>query len=529
MADKQANLIIRLKDEASSALSRIKDSYLAVTAAVGGLVAIGVKSLNAFAEEEKEINKLSIALKNQGITLNSATKDIQSYASEIQKTTAFSDTAVIQQASLLTSFGLIGDQMKSASAAARDLSAGLGIDLHTATLLVGKAFQGETGTLARYGIKVQEGKDAAETFSNVLGSLNSRFGGQASAQLDTYLGKVENLKNRFGELAEKLGQELMPVATSWLSWIQEAIGWVEKKTGADRENLSVNELAILQLTEERDAMIEQAELRAQNHDGVVRLTEAERERIVMITDQLNVLRGSLEEEKRINAAKLADAQAKAKARIELEKNANTVILAGHKMTKDEYLKMQNEGYQAFLKNEEAVRLNDEKTLKLRRENFSSTLNFISSLASSKNKELAAIGRAAAIAQATMDTYAAANVALRSAPPPWNFALAALVTTAGLANVAKIAGVQMAEGGVVMPRTGGTMATIGEAGSAEAVIPLGDNRAMEQMREAGLGGNTINISVGTLVGSDGMREFAKMLDQELFSLRRNNESVAFEAL
>jgi len=528
MADKQANLIIRLKDEASSALARLKDNYLAVSAAVGGLLAIGIKAVSAFAEEEKEVNKLSVALKNQGITVSSATKDIQAYASEIQKTTAFSDTAVIQQASLLTSFGLIGDQMKQASAAARDLSAGMGIDLHTATMIVGKAFQGEIGTLSRYGLKVQEGKDSTETFSNVLNTLNSRFGGQATGQLATYTGQLDNLKNRFGELTEQLGAQLMPVAQTWLDWISKAVGWIEKKTGATQNDLSVNELAMQQLIAERDEMISQAEARAALHDGVVRLSAEEQNRIIMITDQLNVLRASLEEEKRINAAKLADAQAKAKARIDLEKNANTVYLAGHKMTKDEYFKMQNEGYQAYLKNEEAVRLNDQKTMELRRANFSSTLNFISSLSASKNKELAAIGRAAAIAQATMDTYAAANVALRSAPPPWNFALAALVTTAGLANVARIGGVQMAEGGLVMPRTGGTIATIGEAGKSEAVIPLGDERAMDQMREAGLGGNTINISVGTLVGSDGMREFAKMLDQELFSLRRNNESVAFEA-
>ena len=90
---------------------------------------------------------------------------------------------------------------------------------------------------------------------------------------------------------------------------------------------------------------------------------------------------------------------------------------------------------------------------------------------------------------------------------------------------------MAQGGVVLPRSGGVSATLAEAGQAEAVIPLGSDRAREQMREAGLGGSVnININVGTLVGSeDSVRTLAKMIDEELFSLRRNNESVAFEAL
>ena len=43
----------------------------------------------------------------------------------------------------------------------------------------------------------------------------------------------------------------------------------------------------------------------------------------------------------------------------------------------------------------------------------------------------------AVAQAIMDTYAAANVALKSAPPPFNYALMAGVIATGIGNVAKI--------------------------------------------------------------------------------------------
>lgn len=49
----------------------------------------------------------------------------------------------------------------------------------------------------------------------------------------------------------------------------------------------------------------------------------------------------------------------------------------------------------------------------------------------------AVYKGIAIAQAIADTYRAANVALASAPPPFNFALAAGVTAAGLANVLAI--------------------------------------------------------------------------------------------
>lgn len=162
--------------------------------------------------------------------------------------------------------------------------------------------------------------------------------------------------------------------------------------------------------------------------------------------------------------------------------------------------------------------------KRRMQNFESTLNFISSLSTAKNKQLAAIGKAAAISMATIDTYAAANKALASAPPPWNFALAAAVVTAGVANVARISGVALAEGGIVTPRPGGTLATIGEAGRSEAVIPLDDDRAGDAI--AGLGGVHVHIHAGTVVADKtSVREFAEMIDEELFHLGQNRLSVS----
>jgi len=63
------------------------------------------------------------------------------------------------------------------------------------------------------------------------------------------------------------------------------------------------------------------------------------------------------------------------------------------------------------------------------------------LSSSGNKKLAAIGKAAAIAQATIDGINAVQKALSAFPPPFNIAAAALVGGLAAANVAKIAGVK----------------------------------------------------------------------------------------
>lgn len=62
---------------------------------------------------------------------------------------------------------------------------------------------------------------------------------------------------------------------------------------------------------------------------------------------------------------------------------------------------------------------------------------LAGLSRSKNKELAAIGKAAAITQATIDGYLAVQKALSSFPPPFNFIAAAAVGAATAANVAGI--------------------------------------------------------------------------------------------
>jgi hypothetical protein len=138
------------------------------------------------------------------------------------------------------------------------------------------------------------------------------------------------------------------------------------------------------------------------------------------------------------------------------------------------------------------------TDKQRVQNFQSTMNSISTLARTENRALAAIGKTAAITNATIDGIAAVQKALASAPPQISFGLAALVGAAAAANVAKIAGVPLAEGGVVMPRAGGVPATIAEAGKAEAVIPLDDDRARREL--AGIGGVNIVIQ-GNVIGDD----------------------------
>jgi predicted nucleic acid-binding Zn-ribbon protein len=75
---------------------------------------------------------------------------------------------------------------------------------------------------------------------------------------------------------------------------------------------------------------------------------------------------------------------------------------------------------------------------------------ISSTAAGIFDEQSAAFKVLSTIEATINTYKAANLALASAPPPFSFALAAATVAAGLANVAKINGLEFAEGGWTGP-------------------------------------------------------------------------------
>jgi hypothetical protein len=104
-------------------------------------------------------------------------------------------------------------------------------------------------------------------------------------------------------------------------------------------------------------------------------------------------------------------------------------------------------------------------------------------------------------------------------------LAPIVVAAGAMQAAKVAGVELADGGIVRARPGGVPAIIGEGGRDEAVIPLDDSRAMDR-----LGGGSVTIHFnGPIMGDHAQAmELARIIDRQLLELRRGNESVAFDS-
>jgi len=587
MAKNEATLILKIKRVGANALSKTKDALggIARIAGVAGAAIVGFigASVDAFRTQELAINELNQSLVSQGVFTKDLSKKYQDMASSLQKVSTFGDEAIISSQAQLQAYLGQTEVTEELMQATLDFAAAQKVDLKTAAGLVGKSIGSATNGLARYGIELDTSATKSEKLAAVTKAMKDKFEGQAAAQVKG-LGVVVQMKNSFGDFMELVGERFAPlfieiangiknfiedgsnmdglltVLSTSFAFISKTVSFVISNikvlgvvigTGLAASMEAVSELMKGNFTNakniakdgiEQVSTIIEDEKKAHN-DRVILIDEKLKERaITQMQDEQDLVRqneirkAEIKEEARQDAAVVAE-----EARIEeLEKE-----LAHIGISDEQKLALKNKALDEDIKAEtnakKKLELLKQKSdaLELERETKKDALlqqqraghlSTIAGLENSNNKTLAGIGKAASSiqkAQAIRDIAIATPVAVAKAfaafPPPANFVAAAGVGIAMAAQAANIAGVQLAEGGIVQSRPGGIQATIGEGGQDEAVIPLDDAGGA-----AGIG-TTININVnGGMLGNESeAREFAQALDGELFKLRQNNESTSFD--
>ena len=204
-----ANSIKKSTGGISGSLGKLKTAWLGIGAAVAAVIAFGKKAIDAYMEQEKATMKLAVAMRNQGDYSRKSLRELKAYASQLQKTTVYGDELTLSVMGNLKTYGMNTEELKKATIATMDLATAKGMDLLSASDLVGKAFVGETGTLSRYGIVLEKGVPKTKKFAAVLKLINERFGGAAQAEIETYSGQLKQMSNWWGDIMEKIGFGLL--------------------------------------------------------------------------------------------------------------------------------------------------------------------------------------------------------------------------------------------------------------------------------------------------------------------------------
>lgn len=534
MAQSEATLLIKIKEMGSEALSKVSSLISDIGSAAkwvgAAVVGFGALALKSYREQELAVNELNQAMINQGVYTTDLAQKYQQQASALQKLTTFGDEQIISAQAVLQGYVGQREVTQELTTATLNLAAAKKIDLATAAELVGKTIGTSTNALARQGVEMKDNLTTTERYAAVIEGINSKWSGMAQAQADG-LGSISQLKNAFSDVLETVGEKLAPaisagakVMTSWLQQLGSSArfidmldasltvatkGFIYLKTGilnlggviGTVLGASIESVSLLmsgQFTRAKEV----AALGLEQIGTVVRENMAAQDAELAMIDEQKRL--AVEAKQAEELARLQQSEANKAA---VKQAASEKDLAQQKIANDKSKALEDK------KNAEMVAA---------RGGF---LSHMTALQSSNNSILAAIGKAAAIAQITISTAQAAadgfKWGMAMGGPALASTFSALAYASGAAQVAKVSGVALAEGGIVKATPGGVPAIIGEGGRDEAVIPL-ENGQMP-------GGGGVHITInGNLVGDEqSLYQLAKMLDPQMLKLRQNNESVAFD--
>jgi hypothetical protein len=170
------------------------------------------KAINAFAADEKAAKALEQQLKNTGYAFSAPA--VEMYIANLQKATGVLDDQLRPAfQSILTVTGSITKSQEALNTAL-NVSAATGKSLTEVTQALAKGYAGQTTALSRLGAGLSKATLKSGDMNKILEELNTKFAGQAAARLDTYAGKMDQLRVASANAAETIGKSLLDAISS---------------------------------------------------------------------------------------------------------------------------------------------------------------------------------------------------------------------------------------------------------------------------------------------------------------------------
>lgn len=184
---------------------------LGLTFGAAALVSYGKKAVDAFTKDEAAAKSLEIQLKNTGYAFSAP--GVELYISNLQKLTGVLDDQLRPALqTLLTASGSL-TQSQRALSVALDVSAATGKSVTEVSAAMAKGFSGQTTALTRLGAGLSKATLASGDMNKILDELSMKFSGQALARLDTYAGKMDQLKVASANASEAIGKGILNALT----------------------------------------------------------------------------------------------------------------------------------------------------------------------------------------------------------------------------------------------------------------------------------------------------------------------------
>lgn len=172
-----------------------------LTAPLAGFAALSVKAFDTQIQAE---NRLKAAIQASGGAVDENFAKYSAFASQLQSISTVGDEATLAIIATAESMGVSGDAAIRAAKNAVSLEKALGISASSAIRMTAALEQGDATMLTRYIPALRGVDNESEKVRIAQESLANMFG-QVTAEAQSGLGPLTQLKNQFGDFMEVIG------------------------------------------------------------------------------------------------------------------------------------------------------------------------------------------------------------------------------------------------------------------------------------------------------------------------------------
>mgnify|MGYP000745757089 CR=1 FL=1 len=206
--------------------NKLGPALIAAGAAAGAFaLKLAKDGVQAAIEDEKAVAQLANTLTN--LNLAHDTQAVEDYIYQLERAYGVADTELRPAYERLVRSTQDTEEANRALQIAMDVAAGTGQSLKTVTDSLGRAFDGQTSTLARLGTGIDKTTLATASMDDILNQLSANFSGAADAAANTFEGRMDRLKTATDNLAEAFGAGLLDSLNDATEGTQNAVDAME--------------------------------------------------------------------------------------------------------------------------------------------------------------------------------------------------------------------------------------------------------------------------------------------------------------
>jgi hypothetical protein len=220
-----------LETSSQKAQYAIKKAAVPAAAALGAVVAVIGSSVAAAVEDAAAQANLARQIKASTGATDKQVASVEKYISSLGQSVAISDSqARPALASLVTATHDVVTAQDLLNVAI-DVSAATGTDLASTSEALAKGYAGNTKGLKALSPELFKLIKDGASFSDVLATLKTNFGGAGEAAANTAAGGLKKLGIAFDETKESIGAAFLPVLESLLPYLTAFADWAQKNPG----------------------------------------------------------------------------------------------------------------------------------------------------------------------------------------------------------------------------------------------------------------------------------------------------------